>query len=137
MCSSRDSFCFCLYNHWPFNQQKIGNGKLKFCAKRVNEFLLIGNKDYHIRKWEVSYTEIYETVFGSLSHCGNLVLIELTIYKFVFCKESPYNVCPKVYNPICADNEETFLNQCLFDKRNSIVGGKALKKVYHGLCEGI
>ena len=34
------------------------------------------------------------------------------------------------------DNGQTYSIECVSNKQNCILGGKALKKVHNGLCEG-
>ncbi|CAJ0954009.1 unnamed protein product, partial [Mesorhabditis belari] len=64
----------------------------------------------------------------------------LTISKFDLCEnEIPCKECTKVYEPICANNEETFVNECELERYNCLIerritSGQRVHKGYSGEC---
>ncbi|XP_066935289.1 four-domain proteases inhibitor-like [Clytia hemisphaerica] len=44
--------------------------------------------------------------------------------------------CPDVYDPVCGSDDETYSNQCVFDKQNYIFAGKLSVK-WHGYCRSV
>ena len=42
--------------------------------------------------------------------------------------------CPDDFKPVCASDNETYTNQCVFDKQNYILGGKLTIK-WNGFCK--
>lgn len=43
--------------------------------------------------------------------------------------------CPRVFEPVCGDDGETYANECLL-KLETCSSGKAIKKTSTGACDG-
>ena len=44
--------------------------------------------------------------------------------------------CPRVFEPVCGDDGETYANECLLKLESCGSASKAIKKISSGACDG-
>lgn len=63
------------------------------------------------------------------------------VLAFVICavvltaaRDATACACPRIYDPVCANNGRTFGNRCEFECEQKTRGGESLRIAHRGIC---